>query len=80
MSLCFPLQERSDDEESDHTPDPYTSHMRGRVSPSPYTVNTERARMFNVSNSLYGYLNHPTLDHVTGCTGLLAKRKCILKK
>lgn len=39
--------ERSDDDESDHTSDPYTSHMRGRVSPSPYTANTERARLFN---------------------------------
>lgn len=39
--------DRSDDEESDHTPDPYTQHMRGRVSPSPYTANTERARQFN---------------------------------
>jgi len=40
--------DRSDDEESDHTPDPYSQHMKGRVSPSPYTANTERARQFNV--------------------------------
>ena len=39
--------DRSDDEESDHTPDPYSQHMKGRVSPSPYTANTERARQFN---------------------------------
>lgn len=44
------MQDRSDDEESDHnTSDTYPSHMRGRVSPSPYTANTERARQFNVS-------------------------------
>ena len=42
------LQERSDDEDSDHGSDPYTQHMKGRVSPSPYTANTERARQFNV--------------------------------
>lgn len=42
------LQDRSDDDESDHTSDPYLQHMRGRVSPSPYTANTERARLFNV--------------------------------
>ncbi|XP_064383322.1 nucleolar protein 4-like [Halichondria panicea] len=43
-----PNTDRSDDEESDHnTSDTYPSQMRGRVSPSPYTANTERARQFN---------------------------------
>lgn len=42
------MGERSDDEESDHGgAEPYASHMRGRVSPSPYTANTDRARQFN---------------------------------
>ena len=52
------LQDRSDDEESDHTPDPYSQHMKGRVSPSPYTANTERARQFNVRlpHTLYYFL------------------------
>ena len=45
----FFLQDRSDDEESDHTSDPYAAQPRGRVSPSPYTANTDRARQFNVS-------------------------------
>lgn len=49
LAACCPHpQDRSDDEESDHTPDPYSQHMKGRVSPSPYTANTERARQFNV--------------------------------
>ena len=45
-------QDRSDEEESDHHPDPYAP-TRGRVSPSPYTANTERARQFNVCNFQY---------------------------
>lgn len=40
-------EERSDDEESDHTPEPYSQCVKGRISPSPYTANTERARQFN---------------------------------
>ena len=50
MFDLFSLQERSDDDESDHTPDPYSHGVKGRISPSPYTANTERARQFNVSN------------------------------
>lgn len=50
ITFTTTLQDRSDDEESDHnTSDTYPSQMRGRVSPSPYTANTERARQFNVS-------------------------------
>ena len=51
-------QDRSEDEESDHTSDPYTTHMRGRVSPSPYTANTERARQFNVSVCVCAFVHH----------------------
>lgn len=40
--------DRSDDEESDHAPDQFTTATRGRVSPSPYTANTERAKQFNM--------------------------------
>ena len=40
-------QDRSDEEELDSFHDPYAP-TRGRVSPSPYTANTERARQFNV--------------------------------
>jgi hypothetical protein len=39
--------DRSDDEESDHAPDQLPPATRGRVSPSPYTANTERAKQFN---------------------------------
>lgn len=39
--------ERSDDEESDHATDQMPQTTRGRVSPSPYTANTERAKQFN---------------------------------
>ncbi|CAI8043402.1 Nucleolar protein 4-like [Geodia barretti] len=39
--------DRSDDEESDHAPDQLLPATRGRVSPSPYTANTERAKQFN---------------------------------
>ena len=45
------LQDRSDEDDSDHN-DPYQQHMKGRVSPSPYTANTERARLFNVSENV----------------------------
>ena len=41
-----PHMDRSDEDDSDHN-DPYQQHMKGRVSPSPYTANTERARLFN---------------------------------
>lgn len=58
MDEFWLLQERSDDEESDHTPDPYSQCVKGRISPSPYTANTERARQFNVSNWLF-FLSKP---------------------
>ncbi|XP_011404028.1 PREDICTED: nucleolar protein 4-like [Amphimedon queenslandica] len=44
------LGDPSDEDDSDHggtSSDIYTQHMKGRVSPSPYTANTERARQFN---------------------------------
>ena len=56
--LSLPLKDPSDEDDSDHggtNTDIYTQHMKGRVSPSPYTANTERARQFNVRLIMYMY-------------------------
>lgn len=66
LAACCPHpQDRSDDEESDHTPDPYSQHMKGRVSPSPYTANTERARQFNVILQFINFMMHTSVIHIS---------------
>ena len=56
LLLSLSPQDQSDEDDSDHggtANDIYTQHMKGRVSPSPYTANTERARQFNVRQVTY---------------------------